>query len=142
MKPNPFASLNHFTVPVMRAMTVPLLQSTQLRSLDRRLSGQNLCKCLRSAVREGSGTLGSPCYVTGDAAAIPAAEGDVRHRRRRVLTGISLDGSGTGWTAQRCSGLVAADEVKDLRWVVRVWTRLTHRPSDDPWPCATTQGYG
>jgi hypothetical protein len=59
-----------------------------------------------------------------------------------VLAGIALDGPGTRWTAQWCSGPVAANEVKDLRGVVRIWTRLTHRPSDDPSPQAMFQGFG
>ena len=59
-----------------------------------------------------------------------------------MLTGIALYSAGTRWTAQRCSRAVAADEVKDLRGVVGIWTRLTHRPSDDPSPQATFQGFG
>jgi len=142
MNPNPFASLNHFTVPVMRAMTVPLFQSTQLRSLDSESAGK-ICASVRSyPLREGSGALGSPRDIARSAPTISAAERHVRHRCRRMLAGIPLDRAGAGRTAQRVSGLVAMDEVKDLRGVVRVWTRLTHRPSDDPWPCATTQGYG
>jgi hypothetical protein len=113
-----------------------------LRSLDRRLSGQNLCAFQGYAFREGSWTLGSPCDVAGSAAAIATAQSHVRHRRRRMLTRISLDCARAGWTAQRVSGLVAADEVKDLRGIVRIWTRLTHRPSDDPWPCATIHAQG
>jgi hypothetical protein len=61
----------------------------------------------------------------------------VGHRRRRVLSGVPLDGAGARRTAERPSGTVARDEVKDLRRVVRIWTRLTHRPSDDPSSCAT-----
>jgi len=66
----------------------------------------------------------------------------MRHWRRGVLTGISLDCAGTRRTAERLAGPVTADEVKDLRGVVRIWTRLTHRPSDDPSPIATSQGPG
>jgi hypothetical protein len=56
----------------------------------------------------------------------------VRHGRRRVLAGVTLNGSGTGGTAERRSGPVSANKVKDLRGIVGIWTWLTHRPSDEP----------
>ncbi len=59
-----------------------------------------------------------------------------------MLAGVALDSAGARWAAERRSGPVAADKVKDLRGIVRIWTRLTHRTSDDPKPCATFQGFG
>lgn len=79
--------------------------------------------------------------VPGDAAALAAAESHVRHGSGWVLPWIALDGSGARGTAERRSGTVAAYEVKDLRGIVRIWTRLTHRPSDDPNAFAT-KGHG
>lgn len=64
------------------------------------------------------------------------------HRPWRMLSRIALDGSGTRGTAERGSGPVSADEMKDLRGIVRIWTRLTHRPSDDRSFCATNKGSG
>jgi len=66
----------------------------------------------------------------------------MRRWRWGVLTGIALDRAGTRRTAERLAGPVAADKVKDLRGVVRIWTWLTHRPSDDQSPMATFQGSG
>ena len=70
--------------------------------------------------------------VTGRTAAVSATEGDVGHWRRRVLARIALDASRTRWAAEWRARSVVADEVKDLRGIVRIWTRLTHRPSDNP----------
>jgi hypothetical protein len=66
----------------------------------------------------------------------------MRHWQWGVLTGIALDRAGTRRTAERLAVPITADQVKDLRGVVRIWTRLTHRPSDDPSPLATFQGSG
>ena len=66
----------------------------------------------------------------------------MRRGWRGILTGIALDRAGARWTAQRLAGPITTDQVKDLRGVVRIWTRLTHRPSDDPSPMATFQGPG
>jgi hypothetical protein len=87
----------------------------------------------------GSGGTGN---VTCGATAVSTAERHVRHGWRGVLTGIAFDGAGTRWTAERLAVPITADKVKDLRGVVRIWTRLTHRPSDDPSPIATFQGPG
>ena len=57
-----------------------------------------------------------------------------------MLTGVALDRAGTGWATERRAQSVTMDEVKDLRGVVRIWTRLTHQPSDDLRPCATFPG--
>ena len=53
----------------------------------------------------------------------------MRHRGWGILGWISLDRPGTRRTAERNSVPVAVDEMKNLRGVVRVWTRLTHLPS-------------
>ena len=66
----------------------------------------------------------------------------MRPRRWGVLSGVALDIAGARWTAERRTGSVAGDEVKDLRGIVRIWTRLTHRPSDDPSLAATFEGCG
>jgi hypothetical protein len=66
----------------------------------------------------------------------------MRRGWRGILTGITLDRAGTRRTAERLAGPITADQVKDLSGVVRIWTRLTHRPSDDPSPMATFQGSG
>ena len=66
----------------------------------------------------------------------------MRHRGWGVLPWVALDGAGARRTAERRSGSVARDEVKDLRGIVRIWTRLTHRPSDDPSLAATFEGSG
>lgn len=79
--------------------------------------------------------------VAGNAAALAAAKRHMRHRPGWMLPRIALDGSGARGTAERRSGAVAAYEMKDLRGIVRIWTRLTHRPSDDPSAFAT-KGHG
>ncbi len=61
---------------------------------------------------------------------------------RRMLAWVALDGSGTRRTAERRAGAVTADEMKDLRGIVSIWTRLTHRPSDDPNSSATVKSRG
>ena len=86
----------------------------------------------------GSGSAGD---VPGDAAALAASERHMRHRSGWMLPRIALDGSGARGAAERRSGTVAAYEMKDLRGIVRIWTRLTHRPSDDPRSFAT-KGHG
>ena len=87
----------------------------------------------------GSGSAGD---VTGDATTLAAPKRHVRHGSGRVLPRIALDGSRARRTAERSSGAVSADEMKDLRGIVRIWTRLTHRPSDDPSSFATTKDPG
>lgn len=59
-----------------------------------------------------------------------------------MLAWVALNGARARWTAERRSGSVARDKVKDLRGIVRIWTRLTHRPSDDPSLAATFEIYG
>jgi len=87
----------------------------------------------------GSGSAGD---ITGDATTLAAPKRHVRHRPGWMLPRIALDGSGARGTTERSSGAVSADEMKDLRGIVRIWTRLTHRPSDDPSSFATTKGLG
>jgi len=167
MKPKPFASLNHFTVPVMRAMadpfsltgelTVPALPAIHRKSgrygvsdcLSPRRRGRpnavsfnyllaaNSVQVLRASGLRSKQVLGSACDVAGGPSAIATTEGDVGHRRRGMLAGVSLYGSGTRWTTEWRSRTVLADQVKDLSGIVRIWTRLTHRPSDNPASCAT-----
>ena len=43
---------------------------------------------------------------------------------------------------ERRPGAVGVDEMKHLRGIVRIWTRLTHRPSECPAPCASAGGCG
>ena len=59
-----------------------------------------------------------------------------------MLPRVALDGAGARWTTEGRTGSVARNEVKDLRGIVRIWTRLTHRPSDDPSLAATFEGSG
>jgi hypothetical protein len=66
----------------------------------------------------------------------------MRSRRWGVLPRIALDSAGTRRTTEGRTGSVARYEVKDLRGIVRIWTRLTHRPSDDPSLAATFEGSG
>ena len=66
----------------------------------------------------------------------------MRHWSRRVLRRIPIDCSRTGRTAERDSRPVAVDEVKDLRGIVRIWTRLTHLPSGILLIVALTSGCG
>ena len=66
----------------------------------------------------------------------------MRPGRWGVLPWIALDSAGARRTAERRPGSVARDKVKDLRGIVRIWTRLTHRPSDDPSLAATFEGSG
>jgi hypothetical protein len=86
----------------------------------------------------GSGCTGD---VPGDAAALAAPKRHMRHGSGWMLPRVALDGSGARRTAEGRSGSVSADEMKDLRGIVRIWTRLTHRPSDDPRSFAT-KGHG
>ena len=51
-----------------------------------------------------------------------------------MLSRVTLDRTGTGGATERRARPITMDEMKDLRGVVRIWTRLTHRPSDDPGP--------
>ena len=59
-----------------------------------------------------------------------------------MLTGVALDSARARWTTKWSPGSVVRDQVKDLRGIVRIWTRLTHRPSDDPSLAATFEGSG
>ncbi|MBC7926860.1 MAG: hypothetical protein H7039_14505 [Bryobacteraceae bacterium] len=95
---------------------------------------------MKSDFQAGTGS-GSAGDVTGDATTLAAPECHVSHRPGWVLPRIALDGSRARGTAERSSGTVSADEMKDLRGIVRIWTRLTHRPSDDPSSFAT-KGHG
>ena len=116
------------------------VESARMRSrLTTEIAGQVLCNCLGNPGScQGVGSRGARDITCG-ATTVATAKCDVGHGSRRMLPRISLDGAGTGGTAEWRSGPVSADEVKDLRGIVRIWTRLTHRPSDDPSSFATTK---
>jgi hypothetical protein len=54
----------------------------------------------------------------------------MRHWGWWVLSRLALDRTGTRRTTKRSTRSIAVDEVKNLSGIIRVWTRLTHRPSD------------
>ena len=85
---------------------------------------------------------GGACDIAGESPALPTAQSHLTARRRREVVRRALDLPGARRTAERSSGPVSADEVKDLRGIVRIWTRLTHRPSDDPSSGATARAQG
>jgi len=91
----------------------------------------------RASSGRSNESLCSPCDIAGCPSTIAATERDVGHRRRGMLAGVSLYGSRTRWTTEWRSRTVLADEMKDLRGIVSIWTRLTHRPSDNPASRAT-----
>jgi hypothetical protein len=66
----------------------------------------------------------------------------MRHWWWGVLPGVALDSARARRTAEWRPGSIVRDEVKDLSGIVRIWTRLTHRPSDDPSLAATFEGSG
>lgn len=53
----------------------------------------------------------------------------MRHRSGRVAGRIALDDAGAGRAAQRPTRPIAVDEIESLCGIVRVRTRLAHRPS-------------
>jgi hypothetical protein len=69
-------------------------------------------------------------YVVCRPSAAFAAEGYVRVRRRWNLTGITLDGSGAGRTAEGRSAAIVANEKQCLSRVVRIRTWLAHELSN------------
>jgi hypothetical protein len=112
MNPKPFASLNHLTVPVMRAIAAHPRQSARGKS------GQVLCKTTSRS--------GGAGYVPGHTSAILATESDVGKRGRRILSRIALDRSGAGRTTKGSSVTVTADKGYGLGGIVRVRTWLAH----------------
>lgn len=68
-------------------------------------------------------------YVVSRSSAAFATERHVRVRRRWNLTGIPLDRSGTGGTAEGRSAAIVADEKKGLSRIVRIRTWLAHEVS-------------
>src|SRR5690242_17118991 len=79
--------------------------------------------CARNAERSN---LRGACYVSRDAAAVRAAQRDVRARRRRCRIRVAHDFAGAGWTAEGHSVAVVRDELKGLGGVVGGWSGLAH----------------
>ena len=67
--------------------------------------------------------------IAREASTVAAPERDLRPRRGRRVGGISLDGARTGRTAERPATSITRNQMKRLRWVVRVRTWLSHAPS-------------
>jgi hypothetical protein len=67
--------------------------------------------------------------ITSDATTLAAAQGDLRARRWRYITGCAFDLSRARWTAQRITAAITRNEMECLCRVVRSRSRLAHRSS-------------
>jgi hypothetical protein len=64
--------------------------------------------------------------ISGQAAAIRAAERNLTARRRRVIAGIAFDGAGAGGAGQGRPVTIVGDKVQSLSRIVRGWAGFAH----------------
>jgi len=156
MKPKPFASLNHFTTPLMRDMNLsssrtgancdPDLAATQCGwppdqepyiKINRCTStgsaiGQEMCTSMVDELELNDlpvRALRGTSDVSGEPAAVAAAERYLRPWRWGRMSRIALNRARARRATEWPATTIARDQVERLGRVIRVRTRLSHAPS-------------